>query len=208
MRPAAGRPWRTPLLVLLAMVAAFVLGAFLASRSELFPPQVRGEEPTLSGGSTPTPAAEAERWRGSIAGTTSQSYSAGPCRTRWRAPIELVVRPDGAVEGEGRARLRGRPRCPFPTSQPQITAYELVLAGLLRAGERFELSVRRVRATDGLFDYGGFAAAIADPGFVLEVPLERPGSARGRVRSTTTRDGHPVRADVVVVLACPSCGAD
>jgi hypothetical protein len=196
------------MLVLLAMVVAFAVGVLIASRSELFPPQVQG---ALAGAPAP-PAGDAAtqpdalRWRGTMISRTSQRYSAGSCVTVWRSSMRIATEPDGVVRGRGRARLAGEPRCPFPMSQPQIRGYEFDVGGRLDPNEGFLFSIKRAEPTGGIFDYGGFAS-IAAPASTLEAQLTGSDRARGRsvVRTRTTL-GKVISSRTVVRLRCRDCG--
>ncbi len=201
--------WGGPMRVLLAMVAAFAVGMLIASRSELFPPQVRGalgRAPAVQEGDAATQP-DASRWHGTMISRTSQRYSAGSCVTVWRSAMRIATGSDGVVRGVGRARLAERPRCPFPMSQPQIRGYELDVGGRLDPQEGFLLSIEGAEPTEGIFDYGGFAS-VAASGSVLEAPLA--GSERARGRSafrTRTSLGKVISSRTVVRLRCRDCGA-
>jgi hypothetical protein len=187
------------------MVAAFGIGVLIASRSELFPPQVEGGSPA-AGAPPPSPTAE-QRWRGRIATDSRQEYSAGPCTTEWRSSVDLVVDGAGGVRGTGRSRLLGRPRCPFPTSQPQIEGYDFEVGGRFEAESGFRLSLSHFRATQGIFDYGGFALTLADTTSTLEITVDG-GRGRGRLESrTVTNLGKVVRATSVARIACRTCSS-
>jgi hypothetical protein len=204
--------WRGPMLVLLAMVAAFAFGMLIASRSELFPPQVQGalgRAPAVQAGDAATHS-DASPWQGTWHGTmisrTSQRYSAGSCVTVWRSSMRIATGSDGVVRGVGRARLAERPRCPFPMSQPQIRGYELDVGGRLDPREGFLLSIERVEPTEGIFEYGGFAS-IAASGSVLKAPFS--GSERATGRSAfrvRTSLGKVISSRTVVRLRCRDCG--
>lgn len=201
--------WRGPMLVVLAMVAAFAVGVLIASRSELFPPQVQGARPLAPASPAGDAATQpgALRWRGTMISTTSQRYSAGTCVTIWRSSMKLAIEPGGTVRGRGRARLAGKPRCPFPMSQPQIRGYEFDIGGRLDAQEGFLFSIEKVEPTRGIFDYGGFDS-IAASGSILEVPLAGSDRARGRsALRTRTSLGKVIRSRTVVRLRCRDCGA-
>jgi hypothetical protein len=186
------------------MAAAFAIGVLVASRTELFPPQVQGGDGAAARSPTASPSAT-ERWRGRMATATRQYYSAGPCTTDWSSVFDVAVDPDGAVRGAGRARLRGDPRCPFPTSQPQISGYAFHVAGRFDPASGFRLSLSRFNATSGIFDYGGFASTMAEARSVLEVAVDGD-RGRGRVRlRTRTSLGKTVRSVSRVSMDCRTC---
>jgi hypothetical protein len=198
------RRWTGPALVLAAMVAAFAIGVLVASRTELFPPQVQGADGAPARSPTASPSSS-DRWRGRMATATRQYYSAGPCTTDWSSVFDVAVDPDGAVRGAGRARLRGGPRCPFPTSQPQISGYAFHVAGRFDPASGFRLSLSRFDATSGIFDYGGFAPTMADARSILEVAVDGD-RGRGRIRlRTRTSLGKTVRSVSRVSMDCRTC---
>jgi hypothetical protein len=201
--------WRGPMFVVLAMVVGFAVGVLIASRSQLFPPQVRGAvgRATTAEARDDSTQADAFRWRGAMVSRTSQRYSAGSCVTVWRSRMRIATGSDGVVRGVGRARLAEGPRCPFPMSQPQIRGYEFDVGGRLDPREGFLLSIERAEPTEGIFDYGGFAS-VAASGSVLEAPLG--GSERARGRSsfrTRTSLGNVITSRTVVRLRCQDCGS-
>lgn len=206
--PAGRARWRGPMFVALAMVAAFGVGVLIASRTELFPPQVQGA--LARAPASPDHAAtqfSALRWGGTMTSRTSQRYSAGSCVTVWRSSMRIVAEPDGLVGGRGRARLAGEPRCPFPMSQPQIRGYEFDVGGRLDPQEGFRLSIEGAEPTRGIFDYGGFAS-IAASGSTLEASLTGIDRAMGQsVVRTRTSLGKVLISRTVVRLRCRDCGA-
>ena len=199
------RRWRGPLLVLLAMVVAFVIGALVGTRSELFPPQVEGDTgaPTVSS-SVGVPAAQ--RWAGVMTSVSSQEYSAGPCVTDWRSSLDLIVDATRTVRGTGHSRLVGKPRCPFPTTQPQIDGYDFDVRGRFDQEGGFSLSLEGFTAANGIFDYGGFATTMAASKTVLDLGIVGGARAQGRLEShSVTNLGKLVRTRSVVRLVCRSC---
>lgn len=206
--PPHRRRWRGPTLVVLAMVAAFGVGVLIASRTELFPPQVQGALARAPASPDDHAASQSGlRWGGTMTSRTSQRYSAGSCVTVWHSKMRIVAEPDGLVRGRGHARLAGEPRCPFPMSQPQIRGYEFDVGGRLDPQEEFRLSIERAEPTRGIFDYGGFVSITASAS-MLEVPLTGIDRATGRsaVR-TRTGLGRVVTSRTVVRLRCQDCGA-
>ena len=207
--PPRGVRWRGPALVVLAMVVAFGVGVLVATRSELFPPQVQGA--LARGSASPDDHAATQsgslRWRGAMTSRTSQRYSAGPCVTIWRSSMRIVTGVDGLVRGRGRARLAEEPICPFPMSQPQIRGYAFDVGGRLDPERGFRISLERVEPTKGIFEYGGFASITAS-GSVLEARLAGSDRAMGRsVFRTRTSLGKILSSRTTVRLRCQDCGA-
>jgi hypothetical protein len=207
--PPRGVRWRGAALVVLAMVVAFGVGVLVATRTELFPPQVQGA--LARGSASPDDDAMTQsdslRWRGAMTSRTSQRYSAGPCVTVWRSSMQIVTEGDGLVRGRGRARLAGDPICPFPMSQPQIRGYAFRVGGRLDPERGFLISLEGVEPTRGIFEYGGFASITAF-GSVLEAPLAGSDRAMGRsVFRTRTSLGKVISSRTTVRLRCQDCGA-
>jgi hypothetical protein len=207
--PSRGARWRGPALVVLAMVVAFGVGVLVATRTDLFPPQVQGalaRGPASPGDHSVTQSGSL-RWRGAMTSSTSQRYSAGSCVTVWRSSMRIVTEVDGLVRGRGRSRLEGDPNCPFPMSQPQIRGYAFDVGGRLDPERGFLISLERVEPTKGIFEYGGFAS-IAAPGSVLEAQLAGSDRAMGRsVFRTRTSLGKVISSRTTVRLRCQDCSA-
>ena len=207
--PRRGARWRGPALVVLAMVVAFGVGVLVATRTELFPPQVQGALPRgpASSGDDSVIQSGSLRWRGAMTSRTSQRYSAGSCVTVWRSSMRIVTEVDGLVRGRGRSRLAGDPICPFPMSQPQIRGYAFDVGGRLDPERGFLISLDAVEPTKGIFEYGGFAS-IAASGSVLEAPLAGSDRAMGRSAfRTRTSLGKVISSRTTVRLRCQDCGA-
>jgi hypothetical protein len=202
-----GRPRRAVRVVLLltAMVVAFALGAFVASRAELFPPQVQDGGVVGTGSPTADPGNGGDRWRGTISSVTTQGYNLGDCETDWRSSVRLVVEPNGIVRGDGAARLSGKPRCPFVISQPQIEGYAFEVSGRVDGG-RLRLELSNFQPTAGILDYGGFQATVASVEPTLEITMTDPDAARGRIELQRTQDLHLSRSRNVIRLSCRTCG--
>jgi hypothetical protein len=188
------------------MIVAFAIGVLAAMRTELFPPQVEGGSSAAGAGAVSRPKAD-ERWRARMITDSVQEYSAGRCITDWRSSIDVVVNGHGSVRGNGRSRLRRPPRCPFPTSQPQITRYDFRVGGRFSASAGFRLILSNFRATQGIFDYGGFALALGATNSILEIPVAGTRGG-GRVTSRAITDlGKVVRARSVARIECRTCSA-
>jgi len=194
------------LIVVLAMVVAFGVGAFAASRTELFPPQVEGgvPAPTDPPGDDGPSLGTAERWSGEMTSETSQAYREGACTSNWRSTMHLLVEADGSVRGSGRTRLLGEARCPFTGGQDQIEGYVFDVRGTL-GDEAFQLRLGGFERTGGNLDYGGFQITVASAEPAIEVPLDGPQRSEVRVSFATTVADHLVRSTNVLHLSCRSC---
>jgi hypothetical protein len=152
-----------------AWIAAFAacagVGAFIASRTDPFPPGV--EDP----GARPTPPAPtatrspvppgAERWWGTVRGRTYHDlFVGGRCRTDWVIPITFSIDEDGAISGTGTAKLEGGLRCDVATAQVQSEEITLVVGGHRRDG-LLDLSLEpETFVPGGSSDYGGLVATL------------------------------------------------
>jgi hypothetical protein len=193
-------------LVILAMAIAFGIGAYIASRTELFPPQVEGGVPGPTDGlqEDGPGVGSFQRWRGTIRSETSQGYREGSCTSNWESDMDLIVESDGTVRGAGRTGLLGEARCPFAGGQDQIGGYVFAIGGAMDGGG-FTLRLGGFERTDGNLDYGGFQITIASAEPELEVPLESPNLARSRVTFETKIEDHVARSRNVIRLACAGC---
>jgi hypothetical protein len=161
------------------------VGAFIASRSNLFPPEVRNGSPSPS--QTPSPSASAEppvRWTLALTSRTSHTYRVGgSCTSDWRMRARIRVTPDGAIDGSGVAHLLPGAACDFPTAQVQAAAISIRIRGA-RAGALLDLRFRRgALEPPGSQDLGGFVRTL--PAMRLSI-REREG-ARDRA-STRVED--------------------
>jgi hypothetical protein len=186
------------------MLVAFAVGAFIASRSELFPPQVDAAAdgvPEPSGSATPGPVS---RWEGTLTSRTLQSYREGVCRTAWAGAVSFDVDGAGVVSGVGEAALGGKPDCPFPLRQPQVGRYGFTVEGRL-ADRQMRMRWSGFEPLDGgIVDHGGFGPTIADPGvgFDVRVVASHRGNERLHLRVQTAEGVKPARSRTEIELEC------
>ena len=105
------------------------VGAFLASRSNPFPPGVPdpGAVPSESPGPSPTPV-EVRSLR--LVSRTAHTYHVGgSCTSDWEMDSAVRISPAGRVRGSGVARLRPGNACDFPTAQVQARRVVLRIVG-------------------------------------------------------------------------------
>lgn len=148
--------------VLILLVCAAV-GAFIASRSNLFPPEVAAPSPSTS--VSPSPSVEPPvRWRLTLTSRTSHTYRVGGvCTSEWRMRAPIREMPDGAVAGRGVARLLAGARCDFPSGQVQAETIAIRITGV-RDGGTFELRFRALEVgPPGAQDLGGFVRTLSVP---------------------------------------------
>ncbi len=158
-----------------AFAACAGVGAFIASKTNPFPPGVEdpGARPTPSTSPTSEPTGSAGQPWGGTASVRSYHdlFVGGRCATDWRVSLSYHVTDAGAISGKGVARLRGDLRCDFQTAQVQVETVDLGIEGRVRG--RFQvlhLSVTQTSPAGG-DDYGGFLRTL-DRFPALRITLE------------------------------------
>lgn len=156
--------------------AAAGAGAFMASRSDPFPPGVEdpGARPTpvpTHAGPTPT------IWSFTMDSDTRHAlHVGGSCRSDWRTTGTVTVQPNGRAAGDANAVLRAKVTCDFPQSQVQTKKIHLVVTGTLGSGS-LRLSFSEAGRTPvGSQDLGGFTNTLSLIRPVIHLPN---GAARG-----------------------------
>jgi len=150
---------------IIVWVAAFAVaagaGAFVASRSNPFPPGVEdpGARPTATPASSS--AAGPVAWRLAMTSETEHRlHEGGACRSDWVTKGYAVVRPNGKATGTATAKVQPGAGCSFPQSQVQLTTVELDISGAL-AGSTLTLSFDEAGSSPvGGHDLGGFVATL------------------------------------------------
>ena len=171
------RGWEKAALWTFILLVCAGVGAFVASRSNPFPPEVRGSSPSV--GETPSPSIDGSvRWRLTMTSRTTHAYRVGgSCTSDWRMRTRIRVLPGGRVRGAGTARLVGAARCDFETVQVQAETVRIGIAGRRRG----ELLAVRLGVLDvsprGAQDLGGFVGTIP----VMRLSLEEREGAEARV---------------------------
>ncbi len=200
------RGWAWAAVVAALMVVAFAIGAFVASRMELFPPQVDAAadvvpEPSGSGESVPPVSSS---WEGTFSSRTLQGYTEGLCRTPWAGAITFEADDAGEIAGSGEVSVGGRPDCPFPLEQPQVDGYTFRVDGRID-GRRMRMRWLRFEpAAGGIVDHGGFGPTIADRNVEFRVRL-RPdltGTVRLVLRAETAEGVATARSRTRIRLGC------
>jgi hypothetical protein len=132
------RGWRKVLLWTSILLACAGAGAFLASRSNPFPPGVRDASPSV--GPEPTTSPEPSvRWQLAMTARTTHTYRVGgSCTSAWRLVARVRVAPGGLVGGLGTARLRPGAGCDFETAQVQADSVRIGIEGE-RVGDALRL---------------------------------------------------------------------
>jgi hypothetical protein len=153
--------WVKFVLWVFILLACAGVGAFLASRSNLFPPEV-GASVSPSPGESPSPSVEpAVRWLLTLTSRSSHTYRVGgACTSDWRMRVSIRERSGGEVDGEGVARLLPGAHCDFPSGQVQAATVGIRITGVRRDGT-FELRLRPTEVGPaGAQDLGGFVRTL------------------------------------------------
>jgi hypothetical protein len=154
------RWWQKVALWAFILLVCAGIGAFVASRTNPFPPEVQVASPSPSG--SPSPSVEPPtRWRLTLTSRTSHEYRVGgSCTSDWRMRARIRVNPGGRVDGTGTARLLPGMTCDFETAQLQAETVRIGIAGR-RAGDVLDL---RLGVLDvgppGAQDLGGFVGTV------------------------------------------------
>ncbi len=167
------------------------VGAFIASRTDPFPPGVEdpGARPTTSNSpqtGTTSPEPEGERWAALIDSRTWHDLPVGGrCVSLWRSELELLVDANGAITGDGAATLKSDLTCDFDVSQLQAEELRLVATGRVRGDELVFTVSEQGRTPPGSKDYGGLTNTLnflkfrvpAVDGEAITVSVARPADA-------------------------------
>ena len=174
-------------LKIILWVAVFALaagaGAFMASRSDPFPPGV--EDPGARPTATPTRTAPGPTmWALEMTSATAHHlHVGGSCRSDWQVRGTITIQPSGSADGQGSAVLKGPASCDFSQSQVQTTKIALVVKGNLADGS-LRLSFSEAGRTPvGSQDLGGFTNTLRLIRPVLRIG-ERSDRASASVRAS------------------------
>jgi hypothetical protein len=167
----------------LAFALAAGVGAFVASRSNPFPPGV--EDPGAR--SVPTVTAEpssaaAQVWALLMTSRTQHRlHEGGVCTSDWKVRGALSTTSNGSIAGQATATLSAPATCPFSQSQVQTKKLGLDVVGVLR-GTKLRLSFQEtVRSPTGSQDLGGFVGTLG-----AMTPIVNIAEGRGRATLTVT----------------------
>jgi hypothetical protein len=132
------------------------IGAFVASRSDPFPPGVEDPGARPTGPTGPV----GDVYRGAaVVRTEHRLYVGGSCSSDWIVRFELTGL-GRSVEGPATARLRGRERCEFPSAQLQARRLRLDAVGRVRADEILIDLTETSRSPAGSTDVGALLAGL------------------------------------------------
>jgi hypothetical protein len=110
------------------------VGAFVASRSNPFPPGV--EDPGAHFTPTPTPTQPVPTsWTLTMRVNTQHTlHEGGACRSDWTTTGTIEIQPNGKAAGAADAKLASPASCDFAQSQIQAKAIRLNVTGSRAAG--------------------------------------------------------------------------
>ena len=173
------------ILWVVVFAAAVGAGAYMASRSDPFPPGVEdpGARPT-----TPPPTSTAPsppEWALEMTSATAHHlHVGGSCRSDWRVTGTITIKPKGSAAGQGSAVLARPATCDFAQSQVQTKKIALVVTGKLEDGS-LRLSFSEAGRTPvGSQDLGGFTNTLRLIRPVLHI---RDGSDRATASVQVTK---------------------
>ena len=175
------------------------VGAFIASRSNPFPPGVDAApfaSPTRSPRSSVEPP---ERWTLAMGTRSTHTYRVGgACGSDWRTRAGIRVFPEGRVVGKGTARLQSGAGCDFDTAQVQTALIDISVTGR-RVGSVLRLRFEETeRLPAGSLDLGAFTELL--PSLRLSVE-EREGAEVSRRQEVSKADGDVFAAKTTLRLS-------
>jgi hypothetical protein len=158
----------------LAFGVAAGLGAFVASRSDPFPPGVEdpGARPvgTSASASASSSPAGSQAWSlRMVSKTRHRLHEGGACTSNWVTTGGLATVSQGEIEGDAVAELVPPSGCPFSQAQVQTDTVTLRVVGELDGG-RIRLSFTETGwSPTGSQDLGGFIATLPRISPVLRI---------------------------------------
>ena len=155
----AVRGWAKVIVWIGILLVCAGVGAFLASRSNPFPPGVPdpGAVPSETPNPSPPPP-EVTRWTLAMTSRSTHTYRVGgSCTSDWRMERGRIrISGSGRVRGRGVARLLPGAACDFPSAQLQAGRVEIEILGR-REGGRLQLRFRIAQVLPpGSQDLGAF----------------------------------------------------
>ncbi len=177
------KPLKVAIWVVVFALCAGV-GAFVASRSNPFPPGV--EDPGAHQTLTPTPTQPAPTAWDLTMHVDSQHtlHEGGACHSDWDVSGTVEIQPNGDASGVADAKLAVPASCDFAQSQVQTKELRLVITGDRAAG-LLKLSFSEGGRTPvGSQDLGGFTNTLHFIHPVVKLPA---GAQRGHATTKVTR---------------------
>jgi len=160
------------------------VGAFVASRSNPFPPGV--EDPGAHLTPTPTPTQPVPTsWTLTMRVNTQHTlHEGGACRSDWTVTGTIEIQPNGKAAGAADAKLASPASCDFAQSQIQAKGIRLNVTGTRAAGV-LRLSFSEAGRTPvGSSDLGGFTNTLRFTHPVVKLPA---GAQTGHTVTKVTR---------------------
>jgi hypothetical protein len=187
---AVMRGWKKVLLWAVILLACAGVGAFIASRSNPFPPGVRDSTalPSESPSSSPSPSSgDLVRWSVTMTSRSTHTYHVGgSCTSDWHIRGEIEISESGRVEGQGVSKLLPGARCDFPSAQIQTRRVDISIVGR-RDGDELELHFSEIgRLPLGSQDLGGFLKTLSTLRFSIP---ERAGADASKPKRIEDPDG-------------------
>jgi hypothetical protein len=191
----AVRGWTKGIVWVGILLGCAAVGAFIASRSNPFPPGV--PDPGAVPSETPSPsppAAEVTRWTLSMTSRSTHTYRVGgSCTSDWRMERGRIrVSGSGRVRGRGVAQLLPGASCDFPSAQVQARRIEIGILGR-RDGGRLQLRFRIEEVLPpGSQDLGALAGTLER----LRLTIRERSGARASERARIERPDGDVVASI------------
>ena len=184
------RGWKKVLLWAVILLACAGVGAFIASRSNPFPPGVRDSTalPSESPSSSPSPSSgDLVRWSVTMTSRSTHTYHVGgSCTSDWRIRGEIEISESGRVDGQAVSKLLPGARCDFPSAQIQTRRVDISIVGR-RDGDELELHFSEIgRLPPGSQDLGGFLKTLSTLRFSIP---ERAGADASKPKRIEDPDG-------------------
>jgi hypothetical protein len=154
--------WARALMWAFILLVCAGIGAFVASRSNPFPPGVRDPGAQPGAPTSPGPAVdEVTPWTITMTSRSTHTFRVGgSCRSDWRMRGRISVGEGGRVSGSGVARLLPGSGCDFPSAQVQSARVHVGIVGT-RDGGALDLRFReRGLEPAGSQDLGGFVKVL------------------------------------------------
>jgi hypothetical protein len=193
---SAVRGWAKTLMWIGILLACAAVGAFIASRSNPFPPGVPdpGAVPSETAEPSPSPVAEVTRWTLTMTSRSTHTYRVGgSCTSDWAMERGRIrVSGSGRVRGGGVARLLPGASCDFPSAQVQARRIQVEILGR-RDGNRLRMRFRTAEVLPlGSQDLGAFVETLER----LRLTLRERSSARASERARIEQPDGDVFASV------------
>jgi hypothetical protein len=189
------RGWQKAFLWTGILLLCAGVGAFIASRTNPFPPGVR--DPVALPSESPSPSTvDLVRWSLTMSSRTTHTYHVGgSCTSDWHLEGEIELTGSGRVDGRGVARLKPGAKCDFPSAQVQARRVVVAIVGI-RDGDELDLRFQDAgRKPAGSQDLGGFLKTLTTLRFSIP---ERAGAETSKPKRIEDPEGE-VYASVTTI---------